>query len=152
MADNASTVRMLYQAFNDKDLDRLASYCASDAEAESVPFHFRQKVRNYFAGWASAFPDGRTEITRLIAAGKLVTVEFTGRGTHRGNLSTPSGMLTPSNRYVEGRFVDVYEFDDAGKVVSMSSYFDSADLLRQLGILPTLQPPQQAVEEQPGMH
>jgi predicted ester cyclase len=86
--------------------------------------------------WDTAFPDGMVTVDRVIAQGDHVVVEFTGRGTHTGTLTTPAGAIPATGRSVTLQFLDVLEFTD-GKVASQRTYFDTGSMMAQLGISAT---------------
>jgi steroid delta-isomerase-like uncharacterized protein len=137
MADNVSLARSLYEAFNDRDLDVIARAMAPDGQVTIVgsgdTFDGPDGARRYNQMWATAFPDGVIEIDRIIAADDSVVVEFTGRGTHTGTLTTPAGALPATGRAVTLQLCDVLQITD-GKVTSQRTYFDSGSLMTQLGV------------------
>ena len=57
------------------------------------------------------------------------------KGTRSGPLVGPAGTILPTGQSVDLHFCEVYESHD-GKMSRFSSYQDSADLMRQLGLLP----------------
>ena len=130
--DNATAARTVYDAFNSHDFDRAAALVAEEAEWRNVAFGttFRGPagLRDYDQSWATAFPDGRVEITNLVAAGEWVVAEFTGRGTHTGALRGPVGEIAATGRPVAVQFCDVVQIRN-GKIVGGRSYFDSATLM-----------------------
>jgi predicted ester cyclase len=83
--------------------------------------------------WSTAFADAAVTIERIMAQDQQVAVEFTGRGTHTGTLSTVAGDIPATGRSVTLQFVDLIEFDD-GKVKTQHSYVDTGSLMAQLGI------------------
>jgi steroid delta-isomerase-like uncharacterized protein len=85
--------------------------------------------------WADGFPDGKVTIDRTIASGDNVVVEYTGTGTQTGTLRGPGGDIPATGRSVTLHLCDVHEIRD-GKIRKVSSYFDSASLLEQLGVMP----------------
>jgi len=131
--DAAETIRAVYQAFNDKDLDRLLSYFHADAKVLNVPFGVTLSVRDYVSNWSNAFPDAYCEVRRVFGSGDRVCAEFIGRGTHQGKMKTPNGELGPTQRRLEMRFCEVFEIRD-GKIAGGHAYFDSATMMRQLEI------------------
>ena len=60
-------------------------------------------------------------------------VEFVNRGTHTGPLQTSLGTIAPTGRKVKVRYCSVMRVDD-GKVVEGRDYYDSASIMRQLGL------------------
>ncbi len=136
--DNASIARQTYDDWNAREFDRLADQVADDGEillvGSGTRFTGPEGSKQYSRSWADAFPDGRVEIDRLISAGDTVVVEFTGRGTQTGTLSTPAGEIPATGRSVTLQLCDVLEFTGDGKIKAQRTYFDSASLLAQLGV------------------
>jgi steroid delta-isomerase-like uncharacterized protein len=142
--DNAGIIREMYSAWNDKDMDRYASFATADARMTSVPFGAKLGFREYGEGWARAFPDGKIELMNLVAQGDMVVGEFTGRGTHTGGLKGPTGEIPATGRRVEMSFVEVYRLRN-GKISEGKIYFDTGTMLAQLGMSPGATATQQQV-------
>jgi steroid delta-isomerase-like uncharacterized protein len=132
-ADHASIVRAVYDAFNRRDYDALASCAAPDAIATSMPFDARGRFRDDFEAWGNAFEDGRIEIVNVVAQEDHVVAEVVGRGTHTATLSGPGGAIPATGRRVELKLAEVFRFR-GGKIVEFRSYFDAFSLFQQLGI------------------
>jgi predicted ester cyclase len=129
-----AVIEAIYDAFNSKDISRLAGLTEPGAKITNVAFgNLEQPIRDYFQNWATAFPDGKIEIARIIASDEGVMCEYTGRGTHTGVLQTHLGPIQPTNKRVEGSMVEIYRFRN-GKVASSRVYFDPINLLQRLGI------------------
>ena len=135
--DVRSMVRGMYDSWNAKDLARVEAYAHPDCRVTNIAFGASLAFRDYERNWATAFPDGTVELTNVIADGDCVAAEFIGRGTHRGPLQGPSGALAPTNRRVEVRLVEIWEFRN-GKIAAGRVYFDSAGFMGQLGIAPQI--------------
>ena len=137
MADNATLARSLYEAWNNRDFDYGARMTADDATLVDVgsgtTMRGPEGARQYSEAWAGAFPDGRITIDRLIDAGDVVVVEYTGRGTHTGPLVSEAGTIPATGRSVTLQFCDITEFA-AGKVRSQRTYFDTGSMMAQLGL------------------
>jgi steroid delta-isomerase-like uncharacterized protein len=137
--DSASIARSFYEAWNERDFDRLAGLFAHDGEILLVGPGERlvgpEGARRFARMWADGFPDGKVTMDRVIAAGDRVVVVFTGRGTHTGMLDFPGSPLAATGRSVTLQLCDVLEVRE-GKIRSLHSYFDSGSLLMQLGALP----------------
>ena len=86
-------------------------------------------VRQYFAETRAAFPDQRNRPIRLHHADGAVIAEFHLDGTHLG----PLRGLPATGRTFTCRMVAIFEFEDDG-IVCERVYFDSATILRQLGV------------------
>jgi steroid delta-isomerase-like uncharacterized protein len=137
--DPTDVVRSLFEAFNDGDLDRAVATVTDDFElvdaAAGQTFHGRNGCRQWLAMFRTALPDARTEIINLFADGERVASEHVGRGTHDGRFVTPAGTIPPTGRQVELRIGEVYEVRE-GKITRLVAYYDSATMMRQLGLLP----------------
>ena len=86
-------------------------------------------VREYYARTRTTFPDQRNKLVALHHADDAVIVEFDLLGTHQG---TYRG-LPPTGRAFRCRMAAIFEFEGEG-IVCERVYFDSATILRQLGI------------------
>jgi steroid delta-isomerase-like uncharacterized protein len=92
-------------------------------------FDGREEVARYFQETRTAFPDQRNELLALHHSDDAVLVEAMLYGTHEG----PFRGLPATGRSFEMRFCAVFVFDD-DRLVCERVYFDSATILRQLGI------------------
>jgi steroid delta-isomerase-like uncharacterized protein len=88
-----------------------------------------EEVARYYQETRAAFPDQRNEIIKLHHADDAVIVEFDLLGTHEGTFRG----LPPTGRAFRCRMAAIFEFEADG-LVSERVYFDSATILRQLGI------------------
>ena len=92
-----------------------------------------EEVSRYYAASRAAFPDQRNEVHAVYHADDAVIVEFDLLGTHQG----PLRGVPPTGRDFRCRMVALFLF--AGdRIVCERVYFDSATLLRQLGLIPDL--------------
>ena len=136
---NVSTATSLYELWNARDFDRYAGMFTDDAEITIVgageTFRGREGALRFAQMWADAFPDGRVQIDRVIADGDTIAVEHTGRGTHTGTLAGPAGEIPATGRQVTLQLCDVHELE-GGKIRRFRTYFDTASLLGQLGLMP----------------
>lgn len=88
------------------------------------------EVRGYFASSRAAFPDQRNELLALHHTDDGVIVELDLLGTHLG----PLGPFAPTGREFRCRMAALFLFDDVG-IICERVYFDSASILRQLGLV-----------------
>jgi steroid delta-isomerase-like uncharacterized protein len=130
-------VKEIYDAYESRSFERAAGAFAEDAELHNVPtgdrYRGREGYLQFARGWAAAFPDLRVDLQRLDAGGSACVVEYTLRGTHTGALITSGGFIPPTWASVEIRICDVLRMD-GGLVERLDSYFDSATMLRQMGL------------------
>jgi steroid delta-isomerase-like uncharacterized protein len=86
-------------------------------------------VSNYYDETRAAFPDQRNETIAIHHSDDAVVVEFDLLGTHEG----PFRGLPPTGRSFRCRMVALFLFE--GDLLRCERvYFDSATILRQLGI------------------
>jgi steroid delta-isomerase-like uncharacterized protein len=88
-------------------------------------------VLGYFATSRTAFPDQRNELRALHHTDDAVIVEFDLLGTHQG----PLRGIPPTGKEFRCPMTAFFMFDGDG-IVCERVYFDSATILRQLGLLP----------------
>jgi uncharacterized protein (TIGR02246 family) len=131
-----------WNAYFAHDLDACTASYADDAEVVfpgAPPIKGHDAIRAVTAMYLAAFPDERPTSIRHIADGTTVVTEFASEATHSGPLMMPTGdTLPPTGRRVSFRGAVVQ--DVAGdKVVKQVFYFDNAELLQQLGLMPGLE-------------
>jgi steroid delta-isomerase-like uncharacterized protein len=139
--ENAEIARELYDRWNARDFDRVADLMANDGEivlvGSDTRFRGPDGALEFSRMWADGFPDGRVKVDRTVASGDYVCIELTGKGTHTGTLRGAGGDIAATGRSVTLHLCDFYEIRN-GKIRSVHSYFDSASMLTQLGIMPEL--------------
>ena len=139
--DNVSISRKLYEHWNAREFDQLAELMADDGEivlvGSDTRFQGKDGAIEFSRMWADGFPDGRVSIDQTVAEGDVVVLQFTGKGTHTGTLRSPGGEIAATGRSVTLQLCDLHELRN-GKIRSVHSYFDSASLLQQLGVLPEI--------------
>ena len=94
-------------------------------------FDGEEEVARYYAETRAAFPDQRNRLIRLHHADDAVLAEFELLGTHEG----PFRGIPPTGRAFTCRCLAVFEFEE-DRLVCERVYFDTATILRQLGLLP----------------
>ena len=139
--DNATIVRDLFDAFNDRDLDRVAAMVSEDFElvdfaAGGQVFRGPQGIIQWLRIFLTALPDAETELTNVVADGEnWVFTEFLGRGTHTGPLVGPAGTIPSTGRRIEFPLGELMRIEE-DKFTLVHDYYDGATLLRQLGVFP----------------
>jgi len=138
MHETERIVRIFHESWDMCDPERGTAVIANDCHFEDVaraellsgPAGY---VRDYHR-WRTAFPDGTLEITNVIVQDDRAVVEFVNRGTHTGTLLSNLGTFPPTGRVMEVRYCSVMRVAD-GKVVEGRDYYDSASIVRQLGLI-----------------
>jgi steroid delta-isomerase-like uncharacterized protein len=88
-------------------------------------------VRQYFKDTRTAFPDQRNELIELRQSDDAVIVEFWLLGTHR----SPLAGIAPTGKSFRVRMTALFLFEgDGDGIVCERVYFDSASMLRQIGV------------------
>lgn len=95
-------------------------------------FDGAEAVRGYYAASRGAFPDQRNEVRALRHTDDGVLVEFDLLGTHRG----PLRGIPATGRAFRCPMAALFLFDAGDRIVCERVYFDSATILRQLGLVP----------------
>lgn len=91
------------------------------------------EVTGYYRATRTAFPDQRNEVVALHHADDGVIVEFDLLGTHRG----PLRGIPPTGREFRCRMIALFLFEGE-RIVCERVYYDTATILRQLGLAPEL--------------
>jgi len=90
-----------------------------------------EAVRAYFAASRGAFPDQRNELKSLRHTDDAVITEFDLLGTHLG----PLRGIPPTGKTFRCPMTAFFLFE-SDRIVCERVYFDSATILRQLGLVP----------------
>jgi len=135
MADGIDIVRKSIDAWNAHDAHGVAALVSGDyvLESDTVPAAIRgpEGVRQLVEMYVRAFPDIRVEIVEMLASGDRVTTRWRATGVHGGELMG----IQATHRHVVTNGCNVAEIRN-GKMVRESSYWDTGNLLRQIGVLP----------------
>ena len=134
MVSPADIAREYVENWNRRDwkayrelLDDQYTYTGGDGETQRGP-EAGMAVGQMFA---TAFPDGRIDLRQIHTAGDTAVVEFTGRGTHSGDLMG----IAPTGRHISIPVITVLTVR-GGRIVSEREYMDMAHMMRQLGVMP----------------
>ncbi|MGH9083883.1 MAG: ester cyclase [Acidimicrobiales bacterium] len=129
-----AVVRTHMEAENRHDYDAvLATFAHPRYElmATGQVFDGEAEVRRYFEVSRTPFPDQRNELVSLRSTDDAVVVELDLLGTHDG----PLRGIEPTGRSFRSRMCALFIFEDGGDGITCERvYFDSGDILRQLGL------------------
>jgi steroid delta-isomerase-like uncharacterized protein len=123
-------------AWNAHDADRIASFFTADAvyddRGAGAVARGTAEIRDHAASVHAAFPDLHFELVRAAHGPDFTAGEWRSRMTHRGELEG----LKATGRVVESAGVDVATIDSEGRITGLVSYYDGAEIMRDLGLLP----------------
>jgi steroid Delta-isomerase len=113
-----------FSAWNSLDPSAYVACFADDAIVHdpygSTPYRGAQALQEFFGGIAKALQEVTLEAERIHIAGNRAAVVFKGKGTGKNGKPV----------HVEG--IDVFEFNDTGRISALGSYWDSAAVLAKL--------------------
>ncbi|MDP4173808.1 MAG: ester cyclase [Bacteroidota bacterium] len=139
--DNIRLVKSHYEAVNHNDFDAGAMLVDKNFEWTNVPMNLKKRGQNgykeFLGLWFTALPDAKVDIKNIQANEEWVIVEFSGKGTNSGPFNSPDGQIMPTGKHVELQFCELFQIKN-GKIVKGKLYFDTASLMKQLGIVPDL--------------
>jgi steroid delta-isomerase-like uncharacterized protein len=95
-----------------------------------------EMVRTLYSTWQDAFPDNEVRVTDIFEDGATAILQAEFQGTQTGTMNAPDQTIPATGRRVNIPFVTINRFD-GGKITQFTLYFDRAELLGQLGLLPT---------------
>ena len=93
------------------------------------------EITELLKGWKRAMPDTEGTVTNAIDGGDTVVLEVTWIGTLTGPWATPAGEIAPTGKYQTTRGCMVFTFEGE-RISQFRQYFDTMDLMQQLGLLP----------------
>jgi steroid delta-isomerase-like uncharacterized protein len=123
-------------AWNARDAERIASFFTENAvyddRGAGVVARGRDQIRAHASRVHAAFPDLRFDLVRAAHGEDFSAGEWRSRMTHSGSFDG----LAPTGRLVESSGVDVATLDADERIVHLVSYYDGAEIMRALGLLP----------------
>jgi steroid delta-isomerase-like uncharacterized protein len=133
--ENVRLARETIDAWNAHDPNRLAKIIDETfvAESDTLPASVNgsQGLAQFMSVYVTAFPDLRFEIEQQFGDGDFAVTRWLATGTHDGALMG----IAPTHRRARTHGCTVSEFRN-GKAVHDWIYWDSGNLLRQLGVMP----------------
>jgi steroid delta-isomerase-like uncharacterized protein len=123
-------------AWNAGDAAGIASFFAPgaiyDDRGAGVVVRGPAEIEAHAASVHRAFPDLRFELARAAHGDGFTAAEWRSRMTQLGELDG----LRATGRVVESAGVDVATIDDDGRITHLVSFYDGAEVMRALGLLP----------------
>jgi steroid delta-isomerase-like uncharacterized protein len=124
--------------FEERDLSDPYRFWTDDSIdhflAAGVSVRGAHDLAQWFHDLFAAVPDWHVEIENVIDDGdRQAVVQWRGSGTFSGG---PFLGIEPTGRTIDLSAVDVFRFDENGKVETNTVYYDGAEFARQIGMLP----------------
>jgi steroid delta-isomerase-like uncharacterized protein len=95
-----------------------------------------EMVKTFYSIWQDAFPDNEVEVINIFEDGGTTILQAEFHGTHTETMNAPDQTIPATGRRVNIPFVTIDRVD-GGKIKEFTLYFDRAELLGQLGLLPS---------------
>lgn len=134
-AADSELMRRAFSAWNSHDPDKVISFYTEDVVYEDVAYgavnHGRAELRKFAADLFEAVPDLKVEVLRASAHKGRGSLEWVFSGTDKG--------LYKTGKKFSVRGASVYEMR-GGKCSSNKDFYDSATIMRQVGVLPAEKP------------
>jgi steroid delta-isomerase-like uncharacterized protein len=134
-APPAELATRFFDAFARRDVDAMMSMVSEDITEDLAGIGVINGIeedRAFLTALFESFPDLETEVTRTVAAGNVVAVEWRRRGTFTGR---PWQGLPASGRPFAFRGCALVEVD-GDRIKRVDVYSDSAEFARDIGVLP----------------
>ncbi len=136
--DAKKVIEQFRQVFNSHDATAASQMYTEDAtymlSGEPEPLRGRKAIEESYASFFCAFSDMNVEYTLIFGSGEHIFAEGNVTGTHTGLFATPQGDVPETNRKIEIKIAFVAKVTSAGLFAEDRTYFDSAVMMRQLGL------------------
>jgi steroid delta-isomerase-like uncharacterized protein len=113
-------------------LDALSEDVVIDSPLRDDPFTGHEGFREYASAVRRAFPDAHYELHDSIGDAAAAALRWTLHGTHAG----PIAFLPASDRTVSVDGLELYRFDEDGRVAQIVTRLNSLRFLEQVGLVP----------------
>jgi len=131
LEENKAIVRKGIEAFNERNFESMVDeLTAPDFVEHTHGYKGIEAHKQFLNMHINGFPDFNMAIEHMVAEGDNVWVRFKVTGTNTGEFHG----LTPTGKKVNFASVQMYRIVD-GKMAECWAVSDSAEFLRQLGIM-----------------
>ncbi len=135
--DQQSRIDDIVKALNQHDPQAFAAFYAQDCTVilpeHAQPLKGRNAVRKDFEKTLAHYPDMKYTLRGFTAGGDTIAVEFIARGTHKANMSGPSGADMSRKQNLELPIASFQRINDEGLILEDRRYYDMALVMQQLG-------------------
>ena len=125
------------KAYESVDATAMANLYAEDAIVISPgqELRGRKAIQEHMESMLRAFPDLKIEFLTILPSGNHIAFEQIVRGTNTGTIISPEGEIPPTGKKVEFKAVWIGRISADGLIEEDRSYYDTADFMRQLGLM-----------------
>ncbi len=132
--ENIDVFERWMKAHRERDVDKMLTFVTDDivlrrSGSDFAPRTGKEEVRDHWSAVFASFPDLREDIIDVTAEGDRLFAEATLSGTMEGSIG--DWQPTGASFRTQGAFR--IDFRD-GLIRSVLSYWDTADMTRQLGL------------------
>lgn len=138
---NKKVVMASMEAMGKGDVDAMLKDAAPDAvdynDGSMPPMKVNDSLKAMLKGFMTAFPDYKMTNVEYFADGNKVLVYYECSGTWKADMM---GMKATGKEF-KSRDVEIFTFNDEGKVTEHRSVQSSAGMFAQVGAMPPPAPP-----------
>jgi predicted ester cyclase len=126
-----------YRTLDTQGLEAASRYWSPTCEFTAPGMRGRgpEFIRDYIQVFYDGSPDLRHTVRRSVETGSTITLELEAHGSNTGSLRLPIGEVPPTGREWKVSVCVVVQVRD-GAFSSYHIYFDMADFLAQIDLLP----------------
>jgi steroid delta-isomerase-like uncharacterized protein len=144
---NVEIVRRFFEeVFNEGNLDVIDRMFTRDFILSHPEPGYGSDLKTLKAmtvAYRTAFPDLQMKIEDEVTEGNKVAIRFSARGTHLG----PMADIPPSGKIIDMRGIAIYRIEN-GRIAQDWVEYDELGMLRQMGVVPTLDGSNSAVPQE----
>lgn len=138
MGEGRALMERHYRGLDAHDMDQAVTVFSDDVLTHFAgmrDIHGRDQFKVLGGAFIEAFPDSSIHPASIWEAGDAVISEGTYSGTHTATLRSPNGDIPATGRHMDLHYADIMRVRD-GQVFYHAVYFDSAEMMAQLGLMP----------------
>lgn len=137
MGDARSLLEQNIKTWNDHDSAGWVGEFSADAQvaAPGASGSGTEMVTMFYSIWQDAFPDNQIRVVAIYEDGATAILQAEFEGTHTETMNTPDQSIPATGKRVSIPFVTLNSYA-GGKLTHFTLYFDRAELLGQLGLIP----------------
>jgi ketosteroid isomerase-like protein len=129
------------RAFNTKDYEAALKHYDPNVEfldPNGKTLRGVETFKKFWEMWGNGFSDTKIEVMQAVQTGNDVALLQRCSARHTGDFEiSPGEHVAATNKPVKLVIAEFLRLNDQGKIVSDIGVMDTADLMRQLGVLPS---------------